>query len=76
MSQIGEGVMNNSITQATNQPTRTSKVAENVQKQSQWILVTFTTFKYTCPPVYINDVQLAQEEDVKYLGLHFDRRLT
>jgi hypothetical protein len=26
--------------------------------------------------VHINNVQLPQEEDVKYLGLHFDRRLT
>jgi hypothetical protein len=28
------------------------------------------------PPVHINNVQLPQEEDVKYLGLHLDRRLT
>jgi hypothetical protein len=26
--------------------------------------------------VHINNVQLPQEEDVKYLGLHLDRRLT
>jgi hypothetical protein len=26
-------------------------------------------------PVYVNIVQLPQEEDVKYLGLHLDRRL-
>jgi hypothetical protein len=38
--------------------------------------VTFTTRRATCPPVYINDVQLPQSEDVKYLGLHLDRRLT
>jgi hypothetical protein len=32
-----------------------------------------------CPPppsVHIRNVQLPQEEDVKYLGLHLDRRLT
>jgi hypothetical protein len=28
------------------------------------------------PPVRINKVQLAQEEEVKYLRLHLDRRLT
>jgi hypothetical protein len=27
-------------------------------------------------PVHINKVQLPQAEDVKYLGLHLDRRLT
>jgi hypothetical protein len=27
-------------------------------------------------PVHINNVQLPQEEDVKYPGLHLDRRLT
>jgi hypothetical protein len=29
-----------------------------------------------CPLVHIKNVQLSQEEDVKYLGLHLDRRLT
>jgi hypothetical protein len=38
--------------------------------------VTFTTRRATCPPVHINDVQLPQSDDFKYLGLHFDRRLT
>jgi hypothetical protein len=28
------------------------------------------------PPARINNVQLPREEDVKYLGLHLDRRLT
>jgi hypothetical protein len=28
------------------------------------------------PPVQINNVQLPQKEEVKYLGLHLDRRLT
>jgi hypothetical protein len=28
------------------------------------------------PPVHINSVELPQEEDVMYLGLHLDRRLT
>jgi hypothetical protein len=36
----------------------------------------FTTRRETCPLVHIKNVQLPQEEDVKYLGLHLDRRLT
>jgi hypothetical protein len=38
--------------------------------------VTFTTRRETSPPVHINDVQNPQENHVKYLGLHLDRRLT
>jgi hypothetical protein len=38
--------------------------------------VTFTMSRATCPPVHINDVQLPQSDDVKYLGLRLDRRLT
>jgi hypothetical protein len=38
--------------------------------------VTFTTRRDTCPPVHINDVQIPQENHVKYLGLHLYRRLT
>jgi hypothetical protein len=38
--------------------------------------VTFTTRRETCPPGHYNDVQIPQENHVKYLGLHLDRRLT
>jgi hypothetical protein len=38
--------------------------------------VTFTTRRASCPPVFIKNVQLPQADDVKYLGLHLDRRLT
>jgi hypothetical protein len=38
--------------------------------------VTYMTRRATCPPVHINDVKLLQSEEVKYLGLHLDRRLT
>jgi hypothetical protein len=44
--------------------------------ETKSIHVTFTTRRATCPPVHINDLQLPQTEDVKYLGLHLDRRLT
>jgi hypothetical protein len=38
--------------------------------------VTFTMRSATCPLVHINGVQLHQSDDVKYLGLHLDIRLT
>jgi hypothetical protein len=47
--------------------------------ESESIHVTFTTGRETCPPsppVHINNVKLPREDDVKYLGLHLDRRLT
>jgi hypothetical protein len=34
------------------------------------------TRRVTCPPVKISDVQLPQSDEVKYLDLHLDRRLT
>jgi hypothetical protein len=34
--------------------------------------VTFVTRRATFPPVKINDVQLPQSDEVKYLGLNFD----
>jgi hypothetical protein len=38
--------------------------------------VTFTTRKGMCPPVHMNNVQLPCADQVKYLGLHLDRKLT
>jgi hypothetical protein len=38
--------------------------------------ITFTTRRETCPPVHINNVELPQAEEVMYLGLHLDPRLT
>jgi hypothetical protein len=38
--------------------------------------ITFTTRRETCPQVHINNVQLSQTEEIRYLGLHLDRRLT
>ena len=37
---------------------------------------TFTTRRGHCPPVYINRTAIPQAGTVKYLGLHFDKRLT
>jgi hypothetical protein len=44
--------------------------------ESKSIHVTFTIRRDNCPPVDINSVQLPQEEGIKNLGLHLDRRLT
>jgi hypothetical protein len=38
--------------------------------------VTFSTRRATCPPDKVNDVLLPQSDEVNYLGLHLDRRLT
>jgi hypothetical protein len=38
--------------------------------------VTFTPRRATCPGVHIYNEQLPQAEEVKYLGLRLDRRLT
>jgi hypothetical protein len=43
--------------------------------KSKSLHVTFAIGRKTCSPVHINSVQLPQE-NVKYLGLHSDRRLT
>jgi hypothetical protein len=40
------------------------------------IHITFKTQKEICLPVQINNMQLPQKEEVKYLRLHLDRRLT
>jgi len=36
----------------------------------------FTLRRGHCPPVYINQTAVPHAETVKYLGLHFDKRLT
>jgi hypothetical protein len=50
-----------------------------MENESQRIQVDSRNIHYmkrNMPPVHINNVQLSEEEDVKYLGLHLDRRLT
>ena len=44
------------------------------QNKSQHI--TFTLRRSTCPPIYFNDVQIPQKNEVQYPGLTLDRRLT
>ena len=38
--------------------------------------VTFTLKRSSCPPAQLNSTYLTQPDDVKYLGIHLDRRLT
>ena len=38
--------------------------------------ITFTLKRSTCPPVQLNGTYLPHTDDVKYLGVHLDRRLT
>jgi hypothetical protein len=44
--------------------------------KSKSVHVTFTTRRDICPTVHINNENLPQQEDVKYLGLNLNRRLT
>ena len=38
--------------------------------------ITFTLRTETCPYVYLNNIIIPQSKEVKYLGIHLDRRLT
>lgn len=44
--------------------------------ESKSLHITFTMSTTTCPPVSMNNVMLPQVDEVKYLGMHLDRRLT
>jgi hypothetical protein len=55
---------------------RNPNLAKHLAYETKSVHVMFTTRRETCPPVQINDVQIPQENHVKYLGLHLDRRLT
>jgi len=38
--------------------------------------ITFTTRHATCPPVFLHTTPIPAKDDVKYLGLHLNRKLT
>lgn len=44
--------------------------------ESKSIHCTFTLKQKVCPPIYLNNVPLPTAQNVRYLGLHLDRRLT
>lgn len=48
------------------------RIKVNETKSAQ---VTFTLRKGSCPPVNVNNVEIPQTNEVKYLGLHLDNRL-
>ena len=53
--------------------TRKWRLKINETKSAQ---ITFTLRKENCLPVHINQATIPQTDKVKYLGLHFDKRLT
>jgi len=55
------------------QSTRKWRLKINKTKSAH---ITFSLRKGTCPPLYINQSTILQTDTVKYLGLHFDKRLT
>lgn len=44
--------------------------------ESKSVHITFTLNKQTCPQITLNAVNVPQKTDIKYLGVHLDRRLT
>jgi hypothetical protein len=38
--------------------------------------ITFSTRRGTCLPVHVNNIHLPRTEEIKYVGLYLDRRLT
>lgn len=43
--------------------------------ENKSVHVTFTTRRDTCPSVILNNIYIPQKDDVKYLGVHLNRRL-
>jgi hypothetical protein len=66
--------------QTANQLTSNTKLAYKMEKESQWIEDNTHHIHHAkrnmSPPVHLNNVQLPPTEEVSYLGLHLDRRLT
>ena len=53
--------------------TRVWRIKTNETKS---VHVTFSMRRDTCPQVKLNGIEVPQTCDVKYLGIHLDRRLT
>lgn len=73
----------------TNPTDASAKLQNNLHMVEKWLRkwrlqvnnlksvhVTFTMKRGTCPLVTLNNTPIPQAEDVKYLGIHLDRRLT
>jgi len=44
--------------------------------ETKCVHITFTNKRKTCPPVTLNGREIPQAKEIKYLGMHLDRRLT
>jgi hypothetical protein len=77
------------MTTNTNPTTASMNIQAHLRKNEHWTRkwrlkinetksahIIFTLRKETCSPVHINQTIIPQTETVKYLGLHFDKRLT
>lgn len=73
----------------TNPTTASELLQNNIHQVEKWLKkwrikpnesksahITFTTRRGTCPPVCLNNKRIPQKEEVKYLGIHLDKRLT
>jgi hypothetical protein len=58
------------------QQNRNLLITNPTANEAKSVHVTFTLNKMTCPPVKLNNDYLPQADEVKYLGIHLDRRLT
>lgn len=72
-----------------NEKTASHYVQANLNEIEEWLStwrikvnenksthITFTLNRETCPPVKLNNKDIPQNENTKYLGMHLDRRLT
>lgn len=72
----------NPVTASENLQQHINKIEEWLElwrihaNQSKSTHVTFTLRRDTCPPVTLNNEELPQDDNAKYLGMHLDRRLT
>lgn len=44
--------------------------------ETKSVHITFTNKRGTCPPVTLNNLQIPQRDEAKYLGMYLDRKLT
>jgi hypothetical protein len=49
---------------------------ENAVNPAKSTQITFTTGRIVCPQVSINNFPIPIKQEVKYLGLHLDKKLT
>lgn len=43
--------------------------------ETKSVQVTFTLNKQKCPPIKLNEIEIPQKDDTKYLGIHLDKKL-